>query len=119
MDLMMLIRNKGWVMLLAGGVFALFPQLAIDALGGTLGDAGALITRLLGLVFLAMGWSMAFEMSEPPKRRESLVYAASDVVAVVLICAATMQGVLNGLGYALAGVYLVSAASFAFCATKG
>ena len=115
----MLIRNKGWVMLLAGALFAVVPQMAIEVLGGTLGDAGALFTRLLGLVFLAMGWSMALEMKAPPGRRESLFYTVTDVIAVVLICVATLQGVFNGLGYALAGVYLVSAASFLFCATRG
>ncbi len=106
------IRFKGWALLIAGALFAPFPAQMIELMGATLGDAGAIMTRLLGLLLLGMGFSMAFGPKPVPSRSEALVYLLTDFIALSLLYMASTNKVFNVLGYVLAAIYLLSAVNF-------
>ena len=119
MRMSLIIKFKGWITLLVGVLFALFPVQVITVMGGDLGDAGIVITRLFGLVLLAAGWAMARTPGAVPGGSEAVGYAVTDTLAVVVLVLAGNKGVFGVIGYVLAAVYAISACIFTLCYLQG
>ena len=115
MNIVPIIKFKGWVMLAAGALLLLLPVQAIGFAGGTLGPAGTLFVQLYGLVLLAQGWAMAMECTAPPSRSVSGAYAGTDTIATVLLILAQHNGVFGALIYVLIVPYASSAMLFSYC----
>lgn len=115
MNVVPIIKFKGWVMLAAGALLVLLPVQAIGFAGGTLGPAGTLFTQLYGLVLLAEGWSMAMACTAPPPRSVCGAYVVTDIIAAVLLILAQRNGVFDALIYVLIVPYAFSASLFSYC----
>ena len=75
MNLSLVIKIKGWVTLVAGAIFLLAPEQFAVIMGTTLGEAGAVMTQLFGLVLIAFGWALVVSPNEVTDGSKSLVIA--------------------------------------------
>jgi hypothetical protein len=115
MTLSLLIKIKGWVTAGAGIVFLIVPlQFFSIVMDASLGDAGVTITRLFGLVLMALGWGLAIYPNNITAGSMSLVIALTDILAVVLLLWSINMEVFGVFGYELVLLYALSAVLFIF-----
>ncbi len=102
-------------MLIAGPLFFLFPIQLLELMGASLGEPGAVMTRLFGLLLVGMGWSMALSPNAVPFGSAALMYVICAIIAMAILISAATKGMFGVLAIALAIIYLLSSINFLYC----
>ncbi len=94
-------------------VLAFDPNLIFQWTGLVLGDAGTLLGRILGLVYLGIAIELWFVRSNSDlPARNALLLTAVDCSVVALLVQVQLAGLVNVLGWGLIAVYLGSGLGF-------
>lgn len=100
-------------------LLAFDPNLIFQWTGLVLGDAGTLLGRILGLVYLGIAIELWFVRSNSDlPARNALLLTAVDCSVVALLVQVQLAGLMNVLGWGLIAVYLGSGLGFLWCACK-
>lgn len=112
-------KPKSLLTLGLGLLLAIDPTLIFRWVELSMGNDGMLLGRLLGVVYLGIGFGLwCIQSGEDLTRRDALVLSCVDVLAACLVVHAQLNGVMNPLGWGLAAIYLGSALGFAWCAAQ-
>ncbi len=97
-------------------LLAFDPNLIFQWTGLVLGDAGTLLGRILGLVYLGIAIELWFVRSNSDlPARNALLLTAVDCSVVALLVQVQLAGLMNVLGWGLIAVYLGSGLGFLWC----
>lgn len=100
-------------------LLAFDPNLIFQWTGLVLGDAGTLLGRILGLVYLGIAIELWFVRSNSDlPARNALLLTAVDCSVVALLVQVQLAGLMNVLGWGLIAVYLGSGLGFLWCAMQ-
>lgn len=100
-------------------LLAFDPNLIFQWTGLVLGDAGTLLGRILGLVYLGIAIELWFVRSNADlPARNALLLTGVDFAVVALLVQVQLAGLMNVLGWGLIAVYLGSGLGFLWCATQ-
>ena len=114
MNIFLVIKIKGWVTLVAGAIFLLATEQFAQIMGASLGEAGTVMMQLVGLVLVAVGWSLVVSPVEVTSGSKSLAFALTDILAVAILLWAINKGLFGAMAYELAFVYGISACVFLY-----
>lgn len=112
MNFSFVIKVKGWATFALGVIFLFAPEQVAVLMGATLGQAGATMTQLFGLVLIALGWALLTSPHAVTDGSKSLVTALADTAAVGVLLWAINQGVFGSFAYLLVAAYAISACIF-------
>ncbi|BAN48049.1 hypothetical protein [Metapseudomonas resinovorans] len=100
-------------------LLAFDPNLIFQWTGLHLGDAGTLLGRILGLVYLGIAIELWFVRGNADlPARNALLLTSVDLAVVALLVQVQFAGQMNALGWGLIAVYLGSGLGFFWCALQ-
>ncbi len=108
---------KAIVCLAFGILFVLVPAPLMSFYGVTLGSGGILVARLYGAALfgnLLLTWFARNDAGSEALRAAVLALFVYDAIGFVVALVAVLSGVMNALGWAIVGLYLLLALGFGY-----
>jgi len=108
---------KAVVCLVFGILFVLAPGPLMSFYGVTLGSGGILVARLYGASLignLLLTWFARNDAGSEALRASILALFVYDAIGFVVALVAVLSGVMNTLGWAVVGLYLLLALGFGY-----
>ena len=108
---------KAIVCLVFGILFVLAPEPLMSFYGVTLGSGGILVARLYGASLignLLLTWFARNDAGSQALRASVLALFVYDAIGFVVALVAVLSGVMNTLGWTVAGLYLLLALGFGY-----
>lgn len=108
-----MLRFKAIVTLAVAAALLATPAWFLAWFGLTLAASGQMMARLLGAVFLGIGFRLfVSSRANDISRADCLSLAVGDSLGAVVVSAAVFSGLLNSLGWLLLATYASSALGF-------
>jgi len=112
-------KPKGLLAITVGLIFVVDANLFFQFFGLHLGDGGVMVARILGGAYLGLGISIwTIESGKDIDRLSAYLYMLSDFVGAGAVTAAMAEDVMNAWGWALAGIFAMTALGFLWVASR-
>lgn len=108
---------KAVVCLVFGILFLLVPEPLMSFYGVTLGAGGVFVARLYGAALfgnLLLTWFARNDDGSEALRAAVLALFVYDAIGFIVALMAQLAGLMNGLGWAVVGLYLFLALGFGY-----
>jgi hypothetical protein len=105
------------VAVLFGVGYLISPNFVLASYGVTLSEAGELIGRALGAVYLEVGlltWMVRDLKGGPALRSMVLAFFVGNVLGLIVILLGQLSGIANALGWSAVAIYALLALGYGY-----